>query len=224
MTPALGWVPVLVGTVFLLIRAQLRAKRRQVLVLKSLCTLIVIGVASMSVFRSVWNPTYTTGVLLGLVFSLVGDIAMVFEEKREALLVGLTSFLVAHIAYAITFGVLGQVSAWDVLPAVLLAASGIGIYRLLSSNLGAMRWPVVAYIAAISVMVSRGVSTLSSPAFDATQAAMIAAGAVLFYASDAILALCRFWRPWRYRRISLTLYYTGQLLIALAASFFGPAT
>jgi hypothetical protein len=49
---------------------------------------------------------------------------------------------------------------------------------------------------------------------------MIATGAVLFYISDIILAASRFWRPWRYHRLSLAFYYSGQLLIALAASYF----
>ena len=42
-------------------------------------------------------------------------------------------------------------------------------------------------------------------------------GALLFYASDLILAANRFWRPWQYNRISLGFYYSGQLLIALSA-------
>jgi len=224
MTPRLWLIPVFAGIVFLLVRAAIRENWRQVYVFKPLSTLIVIGAASLSFLLPERNLTYTVGVLVGLAFSLAGDVAMMFEERRRFLLVGLGSFLLTHIAYAVTFGILGKASWWDVPSAALLAASGIGIFRLLRPRLGAMRWPVVAYIAAISVMVSRGVSTLSSPAFDATQATMIAAGAGLFYASDAILALCRFWRPWRYRRISLALYYSGQLLFALAASFFGPAT
>jgi hypothetical protein len=36
-----------------------------------------------------------------------------------------------------------------------------------------------------------------------------------------MLAANRFWRPWRYNRISLAFYYGGQLLIALAAGYFG---
>ena len=220
MTPTLYLIPALAGTVFLLIRAGLHEKRGRVCVLKPLSTLIVIGAASASFLRPTWNPIYTTGVLAGLAFSLAGDVAMIFEERREALLAGLGSFLLAHIAYAVTFGALGRISGWDVLSTILLAACAIGVYRLLSVSLGTMRWPVLAYIVAISLMMSRAVSTLWSPAFDTRQAVLIAVGAVLFYVSDAILALCRFWRPWRYRRISLVFYYAGQLLIALAASGF----
>jgi uncharacterized membrane protein YhhN len=91
---------------------------------------------------------------------------------------------------------------------------------LIQDDLGQLRWPVIAYMLVISVMVNRAISTLASPAFRPGQAAMIAVGAILFYISDVILAANRFWRPWKYDRISLAFYYSGQLLIALAASSF----
>ncbi len=83
-----------------------------------------------------------------------------------------------------------------------------------------MRGPVIGYILIISVMVSRALGTLVSPAFTAPQSLMVATGAVLFYASDLILAANRFWRSWRYNRISLAFYFSGQLLVALAGNYF----
>jgi len=221
MKPAWWTAPLLAVTVPLLVRAGILKEWRRVYVLKPLSTLIVIAAASLSYLRPERSATYTIGILVGLTFSLAGDVAMIFEEKREALLVGLASFLLAHVAYAVTFGMLGRSSWWDVLSTLVLAVVAAGVYWLLKPNLGAMRWPVLVYIVAISLMVSRAVSTLSSDAFGTGQAVMVTVGAVLFYVSDAILALCRFWRPCRYRRGSLAFYYAGQLLIALAASGFG---
>jgi uncharacterized membrane protein YhhN len=97
---------------------------------------------------------------------------------------------------------------------------GIGFYSLIQENLASLRWPVIAYMAVISLMVSRAVSTFPSPVFSTGQAAMVAVGAVLFYISDVILAANRFWKALRYDRISLGFYYAGQLLIALAANAF----
>lgn len=221
MKPTIYLIPLLAGTVFFLVRAGILGKRRQFYVLKPISTLIVIAVASLSFLQPERNVVYVVGVLLGLTLSFGGDVALLFEENRRAFTVGLGLFLLAHVAYAVVFGMLGRVSWWDVPSAAVLLAAGVGVYRLLRANLGGMRVPVIAYIVVISVMVSRGVSTLASPAFGTGQAVMIALGAVLFYLSDAVLALCRFWRPWRYRRISLAFYYAGQLLIALAASGFG---
>jgi len=220
MTPTLWLIPGLAVTVFVVVRAAILEKRWQVYVLKPLSTLIVIAVVCLSLLQPERNLTYTVGVLLALMFSLAGDVALMFEEKRGALLAGLGSFLLAHVTYAVVFTMLGRVSWWDVACAGGLLAAGAGVYALLRAKLGILRIPVIVYIVVISIMVSRAIATLSGPAFGTGQAMMIAAGAVLFYISDAILAVCRFRRPWRYRRISLAFYYGGQLLIALAASGF----
>jgi uncharacterized membrane protein YhhN len=220
MRTALYLVPLLGATVLLLIRAQLRGRQRQIYVLKPASTVIVIAVAALCLFQVERNLVYGVGVLVGLALSLGGDVALMFEENRKAFALGLGFFLLAHVSYALVFSLLGRVSWLDGASALVLLAAGIGTYRLLRRNLGAMRLPVIAYIVVISVMVNRALSTLSSPLFGAAQAAMVGLGAVLFYVSDFILAICLFRRPWRYRPISLASYYGGQLLIALAASYF----
>jgi uncharacterized membrane protein YhhN len=217
---AMYLVPVLAVTVFFLIRAEFLEKRRQIYVIKPLSTLLVIAVAAVSFLEPTRNLTYTIGVLVGLLFSLGGDIALMFQENRRAFTLGLALFLVAHIVYVVTFTLLGRFSGWDILSTVVLLIAALGFYGLIQPNLGVMKGPVIGYILIISVMVSRALSVLVSPVFSGGQALMIAVGAVLFYFSDAILAASRFWRPWRYHRVSLAFYYSGQLLIALAASYF----
>jgi uncharacterized membrane protein YhhN len=143
-----------------------------------------------------------------------------FEDNRKAFPVGLGLFLVAHVIYTVVFLSLGRFSAWDVFSTVVLLVAGAGFYRLAEPNLGSMKGPVVGYILVISVMVSRALSTLVSPVFGDGQALMVVAGALLFYFSDVILGANRFWRPWKYHDASLALYYGGQSLIALAASYF----
>lgn len=222
MKPALYPIPVLAVTVLWLIWAEFRERRGQVYIAKPVSTLLVILVALLSFLEPTRNPFYTTGVLVGLFFSLGGDVALMFPEKQKAFLVGLVLFLLAHIAYTIVFTALGRFSAWDILSTLLLLVAGVGFYRLIRSGLGPLKGPVIGYMLVISVMVHRAFSTFASPVFTSGQALMIALGAVLFYLSDVILAANRFWKPWRYHRWSLALYYGGQLLIALAASFFQP--
>jgi uncharacterized membrane protein YhhN len=146
-------------------------------------------------------------------------VALMFEGKR-AFTVGLGLFLLAHVAYTVVFSLLGRISILSLITALVLLGLNLGFYRLIHANLGTMRGPVIAYMLVISLMVIQAVSTLASPVFGQGQAVMIAVGAVLFYVSDIILAAARFWRPWKYDRISLAFYYSGQLLIALAASYF----
>lgn len=218
--PAVLLAPPLVVVVSALIWAEFADRRRLVYVSKPLSTLLVIAAAALAFLDPAHNLTYTVGVLIGLVFSLGGDVALMFQESRRAFLVGLVLFLLAHIAYTVVFTALGRSSRWDVLSAVVLLAAGVGFYGLIRPNLGAMRGPVIVYMIVISVMVNRAASTLASPVLGTLQAAMVAAGAVLFYVSDVILAAARFWKPWRYHRISLAFYYAGQFFIALAASSF----
>lgn len=219
MKTALYLIPALMIAVLFLIRARLLEKQVQIYILKPTATFIVILVALASFLEPVQNGMYTVGVLLGLFLSLGGDIALMFQENR-AFLTGLALFLVAHIAYAIVFIWLGRFSAWDLLTTALLLIAGVSFYALIRPNLGAMKGPVIGYMSIISLMVSRAFSTVVSPVFSNEQGLLIAAGAVLFYLSDVSLAVNRFWKRWRYHPVSLALYYSGQLLIALAASYF----
>jgi uncharacterized membrane protein YhhN len=181
---------------------------------------VVIVVVLTSILEPTWNWIYTIGVLFALLFSLGGDIALMFQEKRKAFIMGLVLFVVAHITYTGVFLFMGRFSAWDTLSTVVLFAAGVGFYRLIKPGLGSLKGPVIGYIVVISFMVSRALSAFMSPVFHLGQALMIGFGALLFYFSDVILAVNKFWRPWRYHRVSLVFYYSGQCLIALAASYF----
>lgn len=221
MKPALFVIPILTITVPWLIWARFRDRWGHVYIAKPLSTLLVIAAALLSLAEPTWSPVYTTGVTVGLVLSLAGDVALMFPEKPGAFLAGLVFFLLAHIAYTVVFLTLGRFSPWDVLSAALLLLAAAGFYRLIRSGLGRLKGPVIAYMAVISFMVHRALSAFVSPAFTPGQAWMVASGAVLFYLSDVVLAADRFWKPWRYHPFSLALYYGGQLLLALAASYFG---
>ncbi len=220
MKPALYTIPILAITVSWLIWARLRDRWGHIYIAKPLSTLLVIVAALLSLREPTWSPAYTTGVTVGLVLSLGGDIALMFPERPRAFLVGLVLFLLAHIAYTGVFLSLGRFSPWDVLSAALLVLAALGFYRLIRPGLGRMRGPVIAYMVVISFMVHRALSAFASPTFAPAQAWMVALGAVLFYLSDVVLAADRFWRPLKYHPFSLALYYGGQLLLALAASYF----
>ena len=203
-----------------LIRAEFRNARTHVYMFKPLSTLLVITIAVLSFFDTQTNVTFSIFVVLGLLFSFVGDVALMFQENRKAFLIGLVAFLIGHVAYAIGFSLFTGMSNLDILTIALLLAAGLGFYQLLKPNLGSMKIPVILYMLIISIMVNRAFAAFESPAFGNRQAWMIAMGALLFYLSDVMLAANKFWRPWRYSRLSLALYYAGQVLIALSAHQF----
>jgi uncharacterized membrane protein YhhN len=219
MKTTLYLIPLIALSVFFLVMAEMRGNLRARFILKPLSTLLVIAVAALAFLEPKQNLTYTIGVLIGLAFSFGGDVALMYES-RKAFMLGLVLFLLAHIAYATTFAMLTGLSALDLVSTILLIALGVWFYRVIAPNLGALRVPVIVYIVFISIMVNRAVATFASPAFTLAQAWMIALGAILFYLSDMLLAAARFWRPFRYNRISLAFYYAGQLLLALASSYF----
>ena len=160
-----------------------------------------------------------TLLVAALALSAVGD-ACLAQDGEKAFLAGLASFLLAHIAYVALFwttggGIAEIVSQPSriVIALMLLAAVGLILSRLWPAIEAAMRPPVALYCVAILAM---GLSSLSD------LGAAVVAGAVLFMASDAILAAGRFLVPhddprqnWM-RPLVWLLYYTSQLVLTLS--------
>jgi uncharacterized membrane protein YhhN len=161
------------------------------------------------------DPTHgdrRTWVVVALVLSMLGDVFLMLP--RDLFVPGLASFLLAHIAYVVGFRIHGgSTFAWVIAAVGVLAVDTV----LARPVLGAVRRrhadllvPVVAYMLVISAMVSAVV---------ATGVALAIAGAVLFFASDTLIAWNRFvrQRPWMPLAIIVT-YHVGQtgLVLSLA--------
>ena len=212
-------IPFLVATVALTIQGDLKGQRKQVYVFKPLSTILVLSVALLAMAKSGANATYAWAIGLGLLFSLGGDVALMFMSDK-AFLVGVALFLLAHVVYGMCFAIVGGLAGplWG--PAAVLGGIGIAFYAVMYRYLGSMRAPVAIYAVVISIMVWTAVSTHESQAVSPTQSWLVILGAILFYVSDVILAVAQFARPFRYSRLAnLAAYYTGQLLIALSAAF-----
>ena len=212
-------VPIIVITVLLLIRAELSSQQRLVYWFKPISTLLVIGVAALSFLAPGARAGYTVGVLAGLVLSLGGDVALMFPSA-QAFQGGLVLFLLAHVAYAVTFTLFVGFHLADLIAGGVLLILAAVVYVYLAPGLGRMKGPVLLYILVISLMVNRAVSAFYSPAFSTIQAWLMATGAVLFWVSDLMLAVNRFRRPFRLHPTGLAFYYSGQLLIALSPALF----
>jgi uncharacterized membrane protein YhhN len=226
-------IPILVITLTLLLRAEERVPRdeRQIKLWKPLSTALVILVCLLSFTRSsgAYDTSYTLLVIGGLSLSMAGDVLLIFQANPRAFLAGLVAFLLAHLVYIVAFLYLqsslelGVNGLGEAIAAVGLALTAGIVYRYLSPGLGEMRLPVIFYIVVISVMVHRTLAVASVYVGPVTQPALMVTGALLFYISDGILALNKFrfdgqlphGRLW-----NLSTYYSGQLLIALSASFF----
>ena len=213
-------IPFLIVTVPLLVRAELKGRQGQIYLLKPLSTLLVIAVSLLSLLRPTAQPAFTWSITLGLVLSLGGDVALMFESKR-AFLIGLVLFLLTHIVYSIAFTVPNGFHAADIIAGAVLLGIGAAIFFYLRPGLGSLRVPVLLYILITCVMVNRAISAFFGDAFTTTQAWLTSLGAILFMLSDIVLAVNRFHHPVAAHRLSLLAYYLGQLLIALGPSYFG---
>ena len=164
------------------------------------------------------------GVLVvgALLLSALGDTALL-HEGRGFFMAGLFLFLLAHLAYTTAFLVGGGRGPWissGLLGLfVFVAASTWLVWRLWPGIEPGLRAPVSIYAAAITLMVGAGYVVLAGP-WPEYITMPLAAGAVSFYLSDALLAWTHFRQPLpQQQTLNLSLYWTGQLGIALATRF-----
>jgi uncharacterized membrane protein YhhN len=157
--------------------------------------------------------------VLALALSLAGDIFLLFDERF--FLAGLVAFALAHLAYLAGFNLpLPHPNLFTFLLAFSLAIFAARIYGLLRPGLpDGLRKPVLGYTLVITLMTLSAVNTLFRPDWQPLAAALAALGAVLFLASDIILAFNRFARPIPRGRVwNMMAYHLGQ--IALAAGIW----
>jgi uncharacterized membrane protein YhhN len=180
-------------------------------VFKPLTTILILGIALLP--GTVLSDAYARAICLGLVFSLAGDVWLMVPGNR--FLFGLVSFLIAHICYIFAFltGPSAHGFPWPVIP---LALIGLTIFGYLWPVLSASLKPAVGvYMAVIVTMTALAASRATAHISIDTLSAAI--GALLFFISDAVLAIDRFRRPFRVAQaVILATYYSGQLLIALS--------
>ncbi len=131
-------------------------------------------------------------LVVALALSSAGDFFLSRDGEKPFLL-GLTSFLLAHIAYVPLFLSVGGgldiliAEPWRMALSLVTIAGAILLLRRLLPAAGAqMRVPVAVYTAAILAMMLAA-ATVPSP--------VILVGAALFVLSDSLLAISRFLMP-----------------------------
>lgn len=157
-------------------------------------------------------------LVAALALSAIGD-AFLSRDGEKAFLGGLASFLAAHVVFVALFvrsgsgiGLLGA-EPWRAAIAVAMVLFAIVMLVALWRRVGPeLRMPVSVYIVAILAM---GVSALT------ISNAWVIGGAILFMASDGLLAAEKFLAPaisphrvWM-RYAVWVLYYAAQLGITL---------
>jgi len=194
----------------LTIRAYLKSDTIQKCIFKPLAMLCIIGVAFLQPGGDL--TFYKIAILIGLGFSLVGDMFLIFDKKL--FLPGLVVFLLAHFCYVAAFYQTPTMpnAIYSAVPFVLFFAV---FMRILWYSLGAMKVPVFIYALTICMMGRFAMNRfLNLETFDS---ALAFAGALIFIVSDSLLAYDRFKKPIPKKDIYiLGSYFLAQWLIALS--------
>ena len=130
-------------------------------------------------------------MIIALLFSWIGDVMLMFEEVKPIyFMLGLVSFLIAHLTYIFVF----NKSSQDFKPKIftystgfLLMLFGVLMLMLMWTGLGDLKIPVTVYTSVIMIM---GISALFRKADGAS---LVLIGAILFISSDSLLALNKFY-------------------------------
>jgi uncharacterized membrane protein YhhN len=157
------------------------------------------------------GSSYGRYVFVGLMLSWLGDVLLIPRERPKVFLLGVASFLLGHVAFAIAFLARGVSIAYALGASVASVAVLVVVARWLRPHLpDDMRAAAHAYMAVISVMVVAAAAT-----FGAAPNGAILAGAIAFYVSDLSVARDRFVeRAFVNRLWGLPLYYGAQLVLA----------
>ena len=180
----------------------------RVYLFKPLTTSLIIAMAAL--WPGQTGRRYRGLIVLGLVFSLAGDVFLMLPGDR--FVQGLVSFLVAHLCYIAAFASSAG-ARWTPRLFVPYLLYDLVFMALLWPGLGPLAAPVTVYAAVLVGMgwqaAERWAVFRSGPALGA------AVGGALFVLSDSVIAINRFVAPFRASRlIIMTTYIAAQWLIA----------
>ncbi|TXH71424.1 MAG: lysoplasmalogenase [Lysobacteraceae bacterium] len=139
------------------------------------------------------SPRYRLVVAAGMTLSLIGDVCLMLPW--DLFLPGLVAFLLAHLCYIAVFAPRSVPKARGAALALLLVVAALNLIGLLPRIEPALRVPVLAYVAVLTLMVAAALArawtpTLASAHPHSTRLAAI--GAIFFMLSDSLLAWDKF--------------------------------
>ena len=152
-------------------------------------------------------------IIGALVFSTMGDILLIFEG-RPFFILGLLSFLLAHVLYVLIFrswlGTL-KLDFYTVVCSLFILSYYFFFMKFLWSHLGAMRIPVLAYAFVISGMLWMALQLLRGPSSFRWH---IVLGALFFVVSDSLLSIQLFYSSFELAHFYVMLtYLLAQFLL-----------
>jgi uncharacterized membrane protein YhhN len=163
---------------------------------------------------------FSFSILLAILFSGVGDVLLMFQENGQLFfMLGLVSFLVAHIFYIFTYREHRLADSSRELQGIQkvrfgfpIVFAGIGLVSILFGHLGDLKIPVMVYATVLTLMVLNALIRFERT--NTASFAMVFGGAILFMISDSLLAVNKFLEPLPMESFWIMLtYISGQFFI-----------
>lgn len=196
--------------------------QKRTLITKSLSSLLFISIAVSAYIATDAPKEYAFFIIAALILGMIGDLLLIFPNILKCFILGLVAFLIGQIIYGWVFLKFNGFMIYDLLIYAAIVGGSLFAYSKSNLELGRMKKPVLAYLLIIAFMFTMAISSLYKGGFNSTTTILVAVGAVLFLASDILLAFVRFQKdaaPYL-RGMNLGLYYSGQILLALSVMTF----
>jgi uncharacterized membrane protein YhhN len=153
-------------------------------------------------------------VIGAIFFSLLGDVVLMLESRDGIFFIlGLASFLMAHIFYIVAYGQHQEEVVVDELKGIQktrlafpIVLAGSGLVIVLYSSLGDLKIPVIIYALVLIVMVLNALFRYGRT--NANSFWLVFMGSLLFMISDSILAINKFMQPIWMARVFIMITYT----------------
>jgi uncharacterized membrane protein YhhN len=189
-------------------------------ILKGSASLIFVLIG-LKAYQTV-NFAFNRQLLIGLFFGLIGDVLLnlryVFPKQGQKIfLIGIVAFLIGHIMYLLALIPQARHILWYcAIPGAVAAACLLAYIFKTMEVKKAFKIFGIFYLGAVFIMTAIAIGiAIFTPS---RRAIIYAIGAILFTASDVILIFNTFSGVTRFsmRIMNLTLYYLGQILIAVS--------
>lgn len=215
-------------SLFILIYFTYNPKKYYRFIFKTTTSILFIFTAIISYVISPGNYYYFSLLVIGLFFSLLGDmfLALNINNKdgslNKSFFYGLISFSLTHIMYVLAFTHLSSFNILDLLIALILSFITISILKCNKNiNFKNMFLPASIYSFIICLMTFESIKLVFLLKFN-TGVYLLLIGALLFIFSDLVLCFILFNnKPKKILTgLNLITYYTGQFIIASTILFF----
>lgn len=205
---------------FVVCLGELLAVSLDIEVLQWIFKPLIMIVLGIYYFKSVEYLGVSKTVLIAIIFSLLGDVTLMFQGVHERyFMLGLASFLIAHLYYILTYhqhtraehpSPLSGIQKFRFALPIVLA--GTGLITILYNHLGDLKIPVTLYALVLIVMSLKALLRFGRT--NQRSFWLVFIGAMLFMTSDSILAVNKFLVPVNYAGVLImSTYMLAQFFI-----------